>query len=57
MLSEIRNGHTLVLWSSIVVLLTNAVEPLASGILTSRGSPVLVPSTSPRNSVVEISDG
>ncbi|KAG9015999.1 hypothetical protein FRB90_003890 [Tulasnella sp. 427] len=37
------NGHFLVFWSSVIVLTTSFLSPLASGILTSRGAPVIIP--------------
>ncbi|KAG9029083.1 hypothetical protein FS837_003643, partial [Tulasnella sp. UAMH 9824] len=40
------NGHFLVFFSSILVLTTGMLSPLASGILTSRGSPVIIPNVS-----------
>ncbi|KAG8996551.1 hypothetical protein FRB90_012690, partial [Tulasnella sp. 427] len=43
MRKSLFNGHFLVFWSSVIVLTTSVLSPLASGILTSRGSPVIVP--------------
>ncbi|KAG8945523.1 hypothetical protein FRC04_000726 [Tulasnella sp. 424] len=46
MRQSLFNAHFLVFFSSVIVLTTGVLSPLASGILTSRGSPVLVPDVS-----------
>ncbi|KIO32619.1 hypothetical protein M407DRAFT_18385 [Tulasnella calospora MUT 4182] len=43
MRKSLLNGHFVVFFSSVIVLTTGVLSPLASGILTSRGSPVIVP--------------
>ncbi|KAG8904573.1 hypothetical protein FRB99_001536 [Tulasnella sp. 403] len=43
MFQSFLNTHFLVLFSSAICLATGVLSPLASGILTSRGSPVTIP--------------